>query len=821
MYRGVGLPVVTLALVAGQLTVAVREPPYGGIAALALGALLVAGRRSGPRPAALLLAAALGAFALGAARSRAALYPSLPPDHVALAELPLQTTLVGRVVEPPEHRRRQTILVVEAEELSHDGVVQRTRGRVRLAIRRPGRRWRYGDRLRAATTLRLPRNFENPGRFDYVGHLARRGVYVTAFVWEPAAVRRLPARRHGWRLRLEGWRARVAALIAARVPPPSAAVLQALVLGDQGGIRTDLREAFTRAGVVHVLSVSGLHVALVAAGAFAIIRHLLGRSERLLLALPVVPLATAGALGPVAVYAVLSGLGIPVLRAALMVVAATAGQLLGRPVDPLRSLVVAALVLALGFPAGVLDVGAQLSFVSVAAICLGARHLAAAERRATTWRDALAASPFALVGTAPLTAFHFGQVSLVGVAANPVVVPIFGSAVVLLGLSGAVLEPVSTGLAAASFVLAGLLLRVGVAAVTAFAALPGASVGVPMPTPVELVLLYLLLSGLLCRGVARRTVMVLAIAGLLADVAAWRAHALGPRSLRVTFLDVGQGDAAVVELPGGHTLVVDAGGFPAGEFDTGDAIVSPFLLQRGILRPDALVMTHAHPDHAGGLASLLRRHRPREFWWTGVPGSGRSWRRLERQIAASGARARILSAGARLPDFARGVQVLNPDDTLGLSLNDSSLTLRLEAEGGAALLTGDIEAAAEGRLLRAPGALASSILKVPHHGSRTSSGQAFVAAVHPHVAVMSVGADNRYRLPAADVETRYRAAGACVLRTDRCGAITVTLGESPPQISTRRPGCGCEIRSAASARASAHTSPARRGPERRASGRCW
>ena len=296
---------------------------------------------------------------------------------------------------------------------------------------------------------------------------------------------------------------------------------------------------------------------------------------------------------------------------------------------------------------------------------------------------------------------------------------------------------------------------------------------------------------------------------------------LRPRSLRVTFRDVGQGDAAGVELPGGHALVIDAGGFPAGEFDTGDAVVSPFLRQRGILQPDALVMTHAHPDHAGGLAALLRRHRPREFWWTGVPGSGRSWRRLEREIAASGARVRILSAGASLPEFAPGVRVLHPDDTRGLSLNDSSLTLRLEAEGGAALLTGDIEAAGEDRLVGAPDTLASNILKVPHHGSRTSSGPAFIAAVRPDVAVMSVGADNRYRLPAADVEARYRAAGACVLRTDRCGAITVTLGEGPPRVCTRRPGCGCEIRSAASARASVRTSPARRGPERPASGRCW
>jgi competence protein ComEC len=583
----------------------------------------------------------------------------------------------------------------------------------------------------------------------------------------------------------------VAALIAATIPAPRSALLQALVLGDQGGIRTDLREVFMRAGVVHVLSVSGLHVALVAAGAFALAQGLLGRSEWLLLTVPVRPLAAVLALVPVALYTVLAGLGVPVLRAAAMVLTATVGQVLGRRIAPARALVVAALGLALVFPTAALDTGAQLSVVSVAAIVWGVRHVGAAGHGPTRWRDALAASPCALVGTAPLTAFYFGQVSLAGLVANPAVIPIFGSAVVLLGLAGALLEPVSHAMAGASFVVAGELLRVGIAAVAVFAALPGASIATPTPSVAELVLLYGLLVALLLRGTIRRLVLAVAIAGLLAYGAWGRATAIGPRALRVTFLDVGQGDAAVVELPGGHTLVVDAGGFPGSEFDTGEGVVSPFLRQRGILHPDVLVMTHAHPDHAGGLASLLVRHPPREFWWTGVPGSGRSWRRLERAIVASDARVRVLAAGMPLPEFARGVAVLHPDDPRGLSQNDSSLTLRVDAGGGAVLLTGDIEATAEARLLAGAAPLGSSVLKVPHHGSRTSSGPAFLGAVRPAIAIVSVGADNRYGLPAPAVESRYRTAGACVLRTDRCGAITITLEGGPPRLRTQRPGCGC------------------------------
>ena len=152
------------------------------------------------------------------------------------------------------------------------------------------------------TTLRAPRNFENPGRFDYVGHLARRGIYVTGFVWDRALIRRLPGRMSGLRARLERWRARLGKAIAATVALPEGPILRALVVGDEGEIEDDLRAAFTRAGVVHVLSVSGLHVGLVAAIAFAIARWLLARNTRLLLATDVDRLAGVVSLVPVALY---------------------------------------------------------------------------------------------------------------------------------------------------------------------------------------------------------------------------------------------------------------------------------------------------------------------------------------------------------------------------------------------------------------------------------------------------------------------------------------------------------------------------------------
>jgi competence protein ComEC len=282
---------------------------------------------------------------------------------------------------------------------------------------------------------------------------------------------------------------------------------------------------------------------------------------------------------------------------------------------------------------------------------------------------------------------------------------------------------------------------------------------------------------------------------LAVDVGWWAWERSAPGRLRIAFLDVGQGDAAVVELPDGRVLVVDAGGFPASDFDPGRAVVEPYLRSRKIARLDALVMSHAHPDHAGGLPRLIARFRPREFWWAGTGGEGPAWLAVEDALARERIPVRPLRRGdvALLP---RGcATVLHPPEAWGAaSLNDSSLVLALRAEGVRILLTGDVERRAEQTLLEGSVAasLASDVVKVPHHGSRTSSTPGWLGAVRPRIAVVSVGAGNAYGLPAEEVLARYQALGACVLRTDRCGTVVVEARGGTLSTASAVGGADCD-----------------------------
>jgi competence protein ComEC len=730
-----------------------------------------------------------GAF--GAGRACIACAP-LPPDHIAWQAGRAPIAIEGTVVASA-HVGTALRLKLRAERYRGAGGRGRTRGDVALTIAHPTRDWLAGTELRAVGRLRRPRNFGNPGEYDLRRALARQGIYATMFLWDEAGLTAIdtPPRGLGSRLRVRlvvliaRARSALGTAIDANADEPARGFLRAVLIGEGRALTDDARRALARTGLSHAACVAGFHLAVVTAAAVLGVRWLLLRSERLTLSWNVAKLAALAGVPMVAVYAALAGGSISAARSHLMYLALITAVLANRRTDGIRSLAAAALVLALAIPDVAADISFELSFASVAALILAAKVPRARptstrwQRMATIAVASLRVSCAVGAATAPLTAWHFQQVSFIGPLANLVTLPLLGPGTLLPGLAALALLPVAPLAAALLLRAAALAATLGLALARLLAAVPGAAIETPMPTLFEVAVSYAVLTLPLAwrRLEPRRCAVAVAalVAIATADAGYWTWERwLDPR-LRVTFLSIGQGDAAVVELPGGGgTIVVDGGGMPGG-FDTGERLIAPFLRSRKIMRLDALALSHPQLDHYGGLAYLAEHFAPREFWSNGRTAAASGFVRLQRALDAAATRRVVLRRGmcARERGGARidAVHPVAPDDE---DLNDGSLVLRAAYGTASVLFTGDIERPGELEMLAAGGdALASVVLKVAHHGSATSSSPPLLDAVAPRLAVISDGVDNRFGFPAPVVLQRLRDAGVDVWRTDEDGAVRV------------------------------------------------
>ncbi len=805
---------LTLAYLLGQVGIAwgwqVAAPLWlGGLLTLSVASWIIGGFRL-----AVLVSLLSGAFLAGNLILQRVYAPDFPAHHLRQLALPQKITLEGWLFREPERGPARGRLYLEAQQIWQDGQPRPATGKVLVTVRHLQGRWQYGDVLRLPLKLRTPRNFHTPGSFDYAGYLARRGLYLTAFVWDDRKIEKIePANRPGTWLRhwLEHVRRTVGAFFDTHLSATPQAILRALIIGDKSRLDPELRDSFTRVGVAHVLAISGLHIGLITIVAYGAWWWLLARSQYVLLMWSVPKLAALFTLPVVLLYAGLAGGSVSTLRAVIMVTVFLTALLLDQKEEVFRSLALAALIVSLLWPGAVLDISFQLSFVAVLAIFLGLRRFRiwrdnrdkAREGDPSQWRQRLRrwaglyclVTLSATVGTLPLVATHFHTVPLVGFVANLLLVPFLGSAAVVLGLVTTALVFIHTGAATLVVWSAGAVVSLGVWMVEAIAALPFAAVHFVALTLFELVLFYTFCVSLLffprLQPSGLRRVFFSCLFGLmLCDSLYWLTQRYFRTELRVSFLDVGQGDAAVVEFPGSHVMVIDAGGFTSQTFDSGRAIVAPFLWQRKIGRIDTLVLSHPNLDHYGGLEFLAEHFGVTAFWFNGEdrPDS-RRFRRLTATLQENDIQTHTFCRDT--PDREIGgvrVQILHPPcGQTGLDTNDASLVLRLSHGEVDILFSGDVEVAGEGTLLVTPAPLQSEILKVPHHGSRSSSTQPFLEAVSPQVAVASLGYQNRFRFPAPEVVDRYERRGSALLRTDQVGTVTVRSDGKSYRVETFLP----------------------------------
>ncbi|MDD5723998.1 MAG: DNA internalization-related competence protein ComEC/Rec2 [Syntrophales bacterium] len=826
-------PVIPLliALISGIIAGTVANIPDGVALTALLATLaallpaLTAGRKAPP-----CFCLLISLFLLGILNINLCLHPYRGSNDITRYAGEDRLTVEGLVCAPPLIVGEKTRLVISTSRIIRDTTAVPVRGKILLSVKDSNTALGYGKYIRARTKLKEPHNFNNPGGFDYERYLLYRGIRLRGYVSSPSdiVIMRESAGDY-FRTRIERCRSFLRGIIRERAPSPESSVLQALILGEKEGIPSDIIRTFNRAGVSHILAISGLHVGIIAFISFFIMKTIMKSSEYLLLRFNIFKVSALFSIIPVMGYAFIAGLRISTIRAAIMILCYLAALLIGRGRDLLNILAFAAFLILVVSPASLFDVSFQLSFTAVAAIILVTPALAGVVPQAVGGgiirRGMVSIALFimvslaAVIGTAPLIALYFNRISTIALLSNLFAIPIIGFAVLPLGMLLIVMAPFAP---VASVLIAGaaFFIRIAVSIIAFLSSFSFASLPVTTPTVPEIIFYYLfILSGVrlihmwsskenersgdskrdtiigrlkdLYRANERRLLAVsLCLIALffVADAFYTNLRVAGRKHLEATFIDVGQGSSTLIKFPGGDIMLVDGGGFYDRSFDLGEYVVAPYLWREQIKKIDIMVLTHPDQDHAGGLLYIAENFEVGEVWSNGQESKNESWQRLQKVIRQKRIAHRIVGTGT--PERIIGgasIRILNPERSAsGQDLcfpdsdyNDNGIVMKIRFGRRNILLPADISGLAEARLIASGHDLRADVLMAPHHGGYASNTAAFLRAALPEIAVISCGPDNAFGFPNPDVLDRYTQAGVRVLRTDKEGAIIVrTDGET-------------------------------------------
>ena len=724
--------------------------------------------------------------------------PRFPSNHIIHHAGSALWDITGKIYNQPQYFNNRIRFIVQVSSLADDHQTHMVTGKLRVTVVGKLPTLVAGDELRLTSRIRIINNFKNPGGFDYQRYMAFKGVRTTAYVRGDRLVVTQPHAASDPLEYLNTARAAFSDLIDSYGELKSQAVLKALIIGDRTQISPELRQSFNRAGVGHLLAISGLHIGIVATVAFVFFQALAVRVSLLLWRAETRKIAALLSLPPVIIYGVIAGFSPSTQRAVLMVAVFLLTFLFGKEQDSLNTLSLAALLILVVDPPSLFSISFQLSFAAVFAIIYGlsrvhAQGVKQKPQMQESWLLRIKSkiisfflvSFFAICGSLPLVAYYFNQVSLVGLAANFIVVPLIGFVSVPLGLLALLLQPASTTLTSWCIQASMFVLSYALKAINFFADLPFAAVKIVTPSPLEILCFYILgwallnlrrveanaavsppaasgaadrrdpahdhLSGLIGPAGSRRRLKPPAflqangwwpqkmakIAVLLVsltftlDTCYWLYQRFWHTDLRVTVIDVGHGSASLLELPGGCTILVDGGGFTDNStFDVGERIIAPLLWRKKIRTVDTLILSHPNSDHLNGLIYIARYFNVKNVWTNNESRNTVGYLQFMKVIERE---------NIRLPPFRDmprqycidGVELkllYPPPNYLNLrqiqkwrNTNNNSLVVKASLNSISFLFPGDIMHEAENELVRLNGTDLSSTVLIAPHHGSKTS----------------------------------------------------------------------------------------------------
>lgn len=688
----------------------------------------------------------------------------------------------GRLYRSSSYGVGRTYLFLRVEKIRYLNKEEKAEGNLRVTVLHPGQypsplRLKVGDKVKVSAQVLPVRDFRNFGEPRLANLRKNQNVHNHAVTKSPLLVelqessapfsvfRVTSSLRQKLTQKIEDHFSSADRTVLSQ----EGAVVEALLLGERGRMEEATTLALQKSGLFHLIAISGAHIAIISYLLFGILK-LFGTPKRPSYAVLIVLLLF---------YALLVEGRASVFRAAIMSLVFLVGKLLWKNSRLLNTISFSAFILLIANPFYLFDMGFELTFAATLSIILFfpavQKYL---PRLPLKISDLFALSLTAQLGVLPFLASSFNRVSisslLLNLAAIPLTGVIMGLGFVFLGLSF-VNSLLAQGMARALE----FLVRVFLWIAHLFDPVAFFSYRIPTP-PLPIILgyfIFLLLFLLRTKFKGQKLLTVTFFALFLVLLVTYPFPAQSSRSLRLTFLDVGQGDCILVEFPGRKKMLVDGGGVPDDSFDIGENVVSPFLWSKGIKKIDYLVLTHAHPDHMNGLKAVARNFKVGRFWEAFSPPQSPAYEELKNSLGPAVLKERIF----RGFDYQAGdvkMRVLHPEEEKPFvheAVNEKSIVLRLSSGETSFLLASDIGLGAESEMIEKNLLLQSQILKSPHHGSKSSSSELFLDKVQPQIVVVTVGRGNLYGVPNQEVLDRYKKLRARILRTDEEGAVEIAI----------------------------------------------